>query len=80
MYELVYEQIGDGVQIIKNSIMNIKTIEIHTKGYTWYPELGISVQGVDTNKALLEIVTQCQKNKINIEITLFKDRIIKIIV
>ena len=77
LYEIVHEQIGDGAQIIKHSILNIKTIEDTEKGFNWYPDLGISVQGVDANKAMKEVVTQCQKN--NLEITILNgDQIIKI--
>ena len=77
LYEIVHKQIGDGAQIIKHSILNIRTIEDTTRGFSWYPELGISVQGVDANKAMKEVVTQCQKN--DLEITILNDeQIIKI--
>jgi hypothetical protein len=79
LYTVVHEQIGDGVQIIKHSVLNIKTLEDTTKGYYWYPNLGISIQGVNANKAILEEITQCQKNDIDLELTiLVKDQIIKI--
>ena len=71
LYEAVHKQIGDGVQIIKHSILNIKTIEDTEKGFSWYPDLGISVQRVDANKAMKEVVTQCQKN--DLEITILND-------
>ncbi len=81
LYEEVHKQIGDGVQIIRHSVLSIKTIEYTTKGYCWYPDLGISIQGVDANKALKETVTQCRQNDINLEITiLIDDRLIKIYV
>lgn len=79
LYEAVHAHIGDGVQIIKHSVLKLKTIEDTTKGFSWYPELGISVQGVDANKAMKEAVTQCQKNDIDLEITILNDyQIIKI--
>lgn len=81
LYETIHERIGNGAQIIKHSVLNIETLECTTKGYCWYPNLGISIQGVDANKAMLESITQCQKNNIDLELTiLVKNQIIKITV
>ena len=81
LYETIHERIGNGARIIKHSVLNIETLEYTTKGYCWYPNLGISVQGVDANKAMLESITQCQKNNIDLELTiLVKNQIIKITV
>jgi len=63
----VYELIGDGTKIIKNTKINIKTIKKNNEGFSYFPNLGISVQGVDSNKCLLEIINQCIKNKINLK-------------
>lgn len=80
LYELVHDKIRDGAVIIKHSVLNIKTLPEDTKGYSWYPLLGISVQGVDANKAMLEVMTQCQKNKFTatIQIKLQDERLLKI--
>ena len=64
LYDIIHKKINDGVKIIKHSVLNIKTIECKTCGYTWNPEVGISSQGVNSNKAILEIVTQCEKKMI----------------
>lgn len=79
LYTVIHEQIGDGAQIIKHSVLNIKTLEDVEKGFSWYPSLGISVQGVDANKAIFEAITQCQKNDIGLELTIMvKNQTIKI--
>jgi hypothetical protein len=79
--DLVHDLIGDGVKIIKHSILNIKTVEDTSKGWYWYPKLGISIKKTNANKTLLEIITQCKKNNIALEITiLVGDQTIKIIV
>jgi hypothetical protein len=62
--DCVYKIIGDGMQIIKNSILNIKLPELNTKGFTYNSTIGISVQGADSNKTIREIIIQCQKNNI----------------
>ena len=77
--------------IIDNEIVEVKSykklydtihekiIEYKTCGYTWNPELGISSQGVNSNKAILEIVTQCEKNDIVLELEiLINDQLVKI--
>lgn len=62
----LYAIIDDGFNIIKNTTLNIKTINKNDSGYRYYPELGISVQGADTKKILYEIVHQCEKNNISL--------------
>ena len=65
----IYEKIGNGNKIIKSSIFNnIQTIRKDDEGFTYIEDLGISIQGVDSNKCLLEIITQCINYKISIEI------------
>jgi len=58
--------INDGALIIKHSKLKIKTVKVTLRG-SWYPEWGISVQGVDLNHDMREIVAQCQKNNIRIK-------------
>lgn len=59
--------------IIKKSTLNIKTIKCTEKGFTYYKDLGISVQGVDANKCLYEIVVQCVNNNIKLHIDIQLD-------
>lgn len=81
IYETAHEHVGDGAQIIKHSALNIKTIEYTDRGFKWYPELGISIQGVDFNRALVETITQCQKNDITLELTiLIQDQLVMVTV
>jgi hypothetical protein len=78
--ENVYKIINDGATIIKNSKLNIKTCKKHDDGFTYLEYLGISVQGVDSNKCLLEIINQCVENEIslNMVIKLFNETTIHI--
>jgi hypothetical protein len=64
--EEIYKIINDGTKIIKNTKLNIKTIKKEDKGFYYLDNIGISVQGVDSNKCLLEIINQCIKNKIKL--------------
>ena len=50
--------------------VNIKTIKKEDNGFYYLQDLGISIQGVESNKCIYEIVSQCIKNKINITITI----------
>jgi hypothetical protein len=60
--------IKDGFKIIRNSILNISTIKKETEGFYYMEDLGISIQGVDSNKCLHEIINQCHFNNIHITI------------
>jgi len=64
----VYTKINDGFKIIKNTSINIKTINYKDKGFYYLEDLGISIQGVDANKCIYEIINQCIQNNIKIEI------------
>jgi hypothetical protein len=64
----VYSIIGDGFNIIKNTTLNIKTINRSDAGFKYNPELGISIQGSDASKTLKEILIQCKKNNIQIQL------------
>jgi len=78
----IYKIINSGTKIIKNTTLNIKTIEYNHRGFYYLEELGISIQGVDSNKCLYEIVNQSKKNNINldIKIKLSDNKLINIIV
>ena len=62
----IYKKINDGTTIIKHSVLNIKTIKKEDNGFYYIEGLGISIQRVDANKCIYEIITQCIENKINI--------------
>lgn len=76
----IYEIINDGTKIIKNTKMNIKTIKKEDDGFYYLDNIGISIQGVDSNKCLLEIINQCMKNNIElfIKIKLYNNAVINI--
>lgn len=64
--EQIYKIINDGTKIIKNTKLNIKTIKKEDEGFYYLDNIGISVQGVDSNKCLLEIINQCIENEIEL--------------
>jgi hypothetical protein len=64
--EQIYKTINDGTKIIKNTKLNIKTIKKEDEGFYYLDNIGISVQGVDSNKCLLEIINQCIENEIEL--------------
>ena len=63
VYSLIDKKI-----IINNTKLNIKTNTIKTKGFEWYPSLGLSIQGVSSNKCITEIIHMCESQNINIKI------------
>ncbi len=78
--EYIYNLINDGTKIIKNTFLNVKTIEKTDDGFYYLKKLGISVQGVDSKKCLLEILSQCISCNIQIrmKIKLSDNKIINI--
>lgn len=66
----IYNSIDNGTKIIKNTKLNIKTVKKQNEGFYHIKNLGISVQGVDSNKCLYEIINQCIHNKINIKLNI----------
>ena len=79
--EQIYKLINDGTKIIKNTKLNIKTLKIEDEGFYYLDNIGISVQGAESNKCLLEITNQCIENKIglSIKIKLINEITIKIL-
>ena len=65
--------------LISNSTMNIEKGNRYNCGYTYYKDLGFSVQGKDTIGTLTEIIHISKKYNvnINIEILLQNEKIIK---
>lgn len=68
--ESVYKLIDDGATIIKQTKINIKTIKKQDEGFYYLEDVGISIQGVDSNKCLLEIINQCIKSEIHLVIVI----------
>ncbi len=68
--EKILSIIGDGSKIIKNTKLNIKTIQKEDKGFYYLENLGISIQGVDSNKCINEIVNQCIHNNIKLKLNI----------
>lgn len=62
----IYKLIDNGTKIIKNSKLNIKTTKKEEHGFYFIESLGISVQGVNSNKCINEIINQVIENKIKI--------------
>ena len=62
----IYNLINDGTKIIINTLLNIKTIKKIDKGFSYLDKIGISVQRVDSNKCILEIIKQSIENNIKI--------------
>ena len=66
----IYYLINSGSKIIKNTNLNIETIEKENSGFYYLDKIGISVQGVDANKCIYEIINQCIKNYIKLEMNI----------
>jgi len=59
--------------------LNIETIKKFDSDFYYLDKLGISVQGVDANKCLYEIINQCKKNNIKLKMDIIlknKDNIV----
>jgi hypothetical protein len=63
----LYKSIGDK-DFISKSTMNIEKGNRYDSGYTYYQDLGISVQGKDTLGTLTEIIHISNKYNINIQL------------
>jgi len=76
----IYKIINNGTKIIKNSTLNIETIKKEDKGFYYLDDIGISIQGIDTNKSILEIYKQSIANniKLYLKIKLENNMIIQI--
>jgi len=54
--------------IIENSVINVSREEIHDRGYKFYRDLGLSVQGNDARHTLKEIINIVKINKFSLEL------------
>jgi hypothetical protein len=65
--DVVYRLIGNSNTIIQNTTLNIIKEKKTDKGFDYMEDLHISVQGVDSNSCIYEIISQCKKNNIEIQ-------------
>ena len=69
----IYRLIKNVKQIINNTKLNIKMGHITGKGYVYIEELDISIQRVEANISMKEIINQCNLNDIELELTIKLD-------
>jgi hypothetical protein len=76
----LYEKINNINLIKTNTLLNIKDGKFTTDGYNYLDKLGISVQGIDSNKAIKEIlnISNICNIKLNIKIRLENNEIINL--
>jgi hypothetical protein len=64
----IFLKIGKREKVKKNTHINIEYGNYTDKGYKYMEDLDMSVQGTDAKMTLKEIILQCKKNKIKLEI------------
>jgi len=64
----IYSIIKKGKIITKNTLLNYDTIEKNNKGFTYLKDIGISIQKQDANYTFTEIINQCIKSNIKLDI------------
>jgi hypothetical protein len=67
--------------ILQHTILNISQQEIYDKGFEYYSQLGLSIQGTDSRRTLKEIINIIKINNYSMElkIKLKNDEIISFI-
>jgi hypothetical protein len=75
IYSLIDKKI-----ILNNTKLNIKTEEKKGKGFVYYQNIGLSIQGVESNKTMSEILNMCkiQNIKLDLEILMLDNSIFNI--
>lgn len=68
--KLPTEEVGLTVIKTVSDVMNVRTVEINTKGYKWYPDWGISMQRLDANRTLHVIRKLCRSQNWRLQIQL----------
>jgi hypothetical protein len=68
--------------ILQNTILNISQEEIYNKGFEYYNQLGLSIQGADARRTLNEIINiiKIKNYSIELKIKLTNDEIIRFII
>jgi hypothetical protein len=67
MMTAVYDIIGTAKKIKEKTKLNIVDGKKNDKGFHYNEKLNISIQGIDSNGTLTEILNQCHYNKIHID-------------
>ena len=68
--ELPPEKVGVTVILNVSDVMNVRTVHINTRGYKWYPEWGISIQGLDANRTLHAVRKLCWSQRWRLQMQL----------
>lgn len=76
IYKSIYEFIGDVDQIKENAILKIEDGFVKGKGFVYFEELNISVQGVTSDKAMKEIFAQILNNDLRFRMEIFAGEIL----
>jgi len=68
--------------ILQNTILNVSQEEIYDKGFEYYHQLGVSIQGADARRTLKEIINiiKIKKYSMELKIKLKNDDIIRFII
>lgn len=68
--------------ILQNTILNISQQEIYNKGFEYYPNLHLSIQGADAKRTLKEIINiiKIKNYSMKLKIKLKNDEIIYFII
>ena len=68
--------------ILQNTILNISREEIYDKGFKYYNQLGVSIQGANAGRTLKEIINiiKIKKYSMELKIKLKNDDIIRFII
>ena len=68
--------------ILQNTILNISQQEIYDKGFEYYKQLGVSIQGADARRTLKEIINiiKIKNYSMELKIKLKNDVIIRFII
>ena len=68
--------------ILQNTILNISQQEIYDKGFKYYTNLGISIQGADARRTLNEIINiiKIKNYSMELKIKLKNDEVIRFII
>jgi hypothetical protein len=71
--ENIYLKINSGKKISTDTILNWEPGKVEINGFYYLDQLRISIQGVDSNKCLQEIINQCEKNNIRLKMSIELD-------
>ena len=67
----IYRLINDTNSIYQNTTLNAKKENLDKiKGFHWYKDLGLSIQGVETKKTLIEIIKMSEISSYIIEMSI----------